>query len=74
MLQEFTECMEMAMNEAYSALEKSANDMTCFYGMHCQNSPTNQVSDQVCLNAQNITTTYPIKKLNHKWLESIPSH
>ena len=67
-LREFTDCMEMTTNEAHSALQKAADDMARFYDVHCQHAPTYKVGDKVWLNAQNITTTRPMKKLDHKWL------
>ena len=67
-LGEFTTCMSQATQEAQSALPKVADDMACFYDLHCQTAPVYKVSDKVWLNAQNVTTTRPIKKLDHKWL------
>ena len=60
--------MEMATNEAHSALQRAADDMTHFYDVHRQHAPTYKVGDKVWLNAQNITTTRLTKKLDHKWL------
>ena len=67
-LREFTDCMEMATNEARSALQRAADDMARFYDSHHQHAPTYKVGNKVWLNAQNITTTRPMKKLDHKWL------
>ena len=67
-LREFTDRMEMATNEACSALQRAANDMARFYDIHHQHTPTYIVGDKVWLNAQNIITTRPTKKLDHKWL------
>ena len=67
-LDEFITHMEMATNEACSALSKAADDMARFYNLHCQAAPTYKIGDKVWLNAQNITTTFPMKKLDHKWL------
>ena len=67
-LREFTDCMEMATNEVYSALQRAANDMARFYDVHCQHAPTYKVGNKVWLNAQNIITTWPTKNLDHKWL------
>ena len=67
-LEEFTERMEMATNEARSALEKAADDMARFYDVHRQAAPVYKVGDKVWLNARNIATTRPTKKLDHKWL------
>ena len=42
--------------------------MACFYDLHRHTAPVYKVGDKVWLNAQNITTTHPMKKLDHKWL------
>ena len=60
--------MDAATNEACSALTKAADDMACFYDLHQQAPPSYKLGDKVWLNAQNITTTRPMKKLDHKWL------
>jgi hypothetical protein len=60
--------MEAATSEARSALSKAADDMSRFYDRHRQTAPTYKIGDKVWLNAQNITTTRPMKKLDHKWL------
>ena len=57
----------MATNEACSALAKAADNMAQFYDLHCQAAPTYKIGNKVWLNAQNITTTCPMKKLDHKW-------
>src|SRR3979490_1428188 len=67
-LDEFTTCMETATNEARSALSKAADDMARFYDLHHQAAPTYKIGDKVWLHAQNITTTCPMKKSDHKWL------
>ena len=58
--------MEEATKEARSALEKAADDMACFYDVHRQAAPVYKVGDKVWLNAQNISTTRRMKKLDHK--------
>ena len=60
--------METATNEAHSALSQAADDMAHFYDSHRQAAPTYKIGDKVWLNAQNITTALPMKKLDHKWL------
>ena len=60
--------MEMATNEARSALQRAADDMARFYDVHRQHAPIYKVGDKVWLNAQHITTTRPTKKLDHMWL------
>jgi len=67
-LGEFTTRMAQATEEARSALNKAADEMTRFYDAHRQDSPNFKLGDKVWLNAQNITTTRPMKKLDHKWL------
>ena len=67
-LDEFTTRMSQATQEARSALSKAADDMACFYDLHRQTAPVYKVGDKVWLNAPNITTTRPMKKLDHKWL------
>ena len=42
--------------------------MARFYDLHHQTASVYKVGDKVWLNAQNITTTCPMKKLDHKWL------
>ena len=71
-LEEFTTRMEEATKEARSALEKAADDMARFYDVHRQAAPVYKVGDKVWLNAQNISTTQPMKKLDHKWLGPYP--
>ena len=73
-LREFTDHIEIATNEACSALQRAADDMVHFYDVHHQHAPTYKVGDKVWLNAQNITTTQPKKKLDHKWLGSYTVH
>src|SRR5882724_9108336 len=67
-LNDFASCMEAATKEACSALTQAANDMACFYNAHHKEAPLYKVGDNVWLNGQNITTTCPMKKLDHKWL------
>ena len=61
----------IATSEAHSGLEK-ADDMASFYDIHCQAAPVYKIGDKVWLNAQNISTTQPMKKLDHKWLSPYP--
>jgi len=46
----------------------AADDMAQFYDAHHREAPLSKVRDKVWLNGQNITTTCPMKKLDHKWL------
>src|SRR5882724_3514214 len=67
-LNDFASWMEAATKEACSALTQAADDMAQFYDAHCKEAPLYEVRDKVWLNGQNITTTHPMKKLDHKWL------
>ena len=60
--------MEEATKEARSALEKAADEMAHFYNVHRQAAPVYKVGKKVWLNEQNISTTRPMKKLDHKWI------
>src|SRR5882672_5702334 len=67
-LNDFTSQMEVATKEACSALSRAVDDMARFYDTHRREAPLYMVRDKVWLNGQNITTTRPMKKLDHKWL------
>src|SRR5882672_4274108 len=64
----FTSWMEAAMKEACSALSRVTDHMAHFYDTHWREAPLYVVGDKVWLNGKNITMTYPMKKLDHKWL------
>src|SRR5882724_7878900 len=68
----FASWMEVAMKEAHSALSQVVDDMARFYDAHRREAPLYTVADKVWLNGQNITTTRPMKKLDHKWLGPYP--
>ena len=67
-LNDFTSQVEAATKEACSALTQAPSDMAQFYDAHHREAPLYKVRDKVWLNGQNITTTCPMKKLDHKWL------
>ena len=67
-LNDFASWMEAATKEACSALTQAADNMAHFYDTHHKEAPLYEVRDKVWLNGQNITTTCPMKKLDHKWL------
>jgi len=66
-LNDFASWMEAATKEAHSALTQAAHDTAHFYDTHHKEAPLYKVRDKVWLNGQNITTTCPMKKLDHKW-------
>src|SRR5882672_10509108 len=71
-LNDFASRMDAATKEARSALFRAAGDMARFYDAHQREAPLYAVRDKVWLNGQNITTTCPMKKLDHKWLGLYP--
>src|SRR5882724_12581958 len=71
-LNNFTSRIELAMDEAHSALSQAADDMAQFYDAHLREAPLYEVEDKVWLNSQNITITQLTKKLDQKWLGPYP--
>jgi hypothetical protein len=57
--------MSKAREEAGHALKRAADDMKKYYDRK-RNSEEYKVGDQVWLDAKNITTDRPKKKLDHK--------
>jgi len=68
MVNEFTERMRMAIEEAKSAIHKAQNDMKRYYD--CQRTPALvfKPGDKVFLDASDIHTTRPSQKLSHRRL------
>src|SRR5882724_10392796 len=71
-LNDFASRMGKAMDEACPALTQAADNMAQFYYANHRETPLYKIGDKVWLNSQNITTTQPTKKLDHKWLSSYP--
>lgn len=69
---EFMSCMKSAVEEANASLMKAADDMAQFYDINRQEIPPLAVGDKVWLDATNITTACPKKKLDDKWLGPYP--
>ena len=67
-LDNFASRMAQAMEEAWAALVKAADDMARFYDAHRREAPKYNVGDKVWLSSENIRTAHPMKKLNYKWL------
>ena len=65
---DFAKQIKQAEEEAKSALRKAADDMARFYDAHRSEAPEYTAGDQVWLDAHNITTDRPTKKLSDKWL------
>ena len=60
--------MESALKEAKAALAKSKDDMAKYYNWKRTPAPDYQLGDRVYLNASDIQTTRPSKKLSHQRL------
>jgi hypothetical protein len=56
-------------DRAMQALEKTKDNMSKYYDQHHQPQPEYQVGDEVLLNARNIQTVRPTRKLAHKLCE-----
>jgi Chromo (CHRromatin Organisation MOdifier) domain len=65
---DFITQMQKATDEAQSALWKATDDMAWFYDTHHAEAPEYAIGDQVWLNAWDISTDHPTKKLSDKWL------
>jgi hypothetical protein len=65
---EFTDRMKLALEEAKAALNKAKDDMSPYYNQRRLPTPTYQPGDKVYLDASNIKTTRLLKKLSHQQL------
>jgi len=69
---EFTDRMKMALEEAKSALNKAKDDMARYYNQRWLPTPTYQPGDMVYLDASDISTTRLSRKLSHRRLGPYP--
>jgi hypothetical protein len=69
---EFTDRMKLALEEAKAALNKAKDDMSRYYNQRRLPTPTYQPGDKVYLDASDIKTTRPSKKLSHRQLGPYP--
>jgi len=60
--------MDSTLTEARSALEKAKDDMTRYYNRDHIPAPTYQPGDKVFLDASDLRTNRPSKKLAHRYL------
>jgi len=65
---EFTDQMKLALEEAKAALNKAKDDMARYYNQRRLPTPTYKPGDKVYLDASDIRTTRPSKKLSHRQL------
>ena len=66
---EFTDQMRNTLEEAKSALAKAKDDMAKYYNQQQTPAPVYVPGDKVYLNAGDIHTTQPSKKLSHTALD-----
>jgi hypothetical protein len=69
---EFTDRMKSTLEEAKSALAKAKDDMARYYNQRRTPAPVYQPGDKVYLDAADIHTTRPSKKLSHRRLGPFP--
>jgi hypothetical protein len=69
---EFAERMKNTLDEAKAALSKSKDDMARYYNQRRTPAPDFQPGDKVYLDATDIATTRPSRKLSHKHLGPFP--
>jgi hypothetical protein len=65
---EFTNQMKMALEEAKSALNKAKDDMARYYNQRRLPTPTYKPGDKVYPEASDISTARPSRKLSHRRL------
>ena len=65
--QEFADQIWKTHTEAESALKKAAEDMKQFYNHKRNESYNFKVGDHVWLEATNVSSDQPMKKLDDKW-------
>jgi hypothetical protein len=65
--EDFVTHMKEIRVEATSALKQAALDMKRYYDRTHADAPSYKEGDKVWLNAKNIKTTRPAKKLDYKW-------
>jgi len=65
---EFTERMRMAIEEAKSMIHKAQDNMKRYYDRRRTLAPVFNPGDKVFLDASDIRTMRPSQKLSHRWL------
>ena len=69
---EFADRMRESMDEARAALSKAKDNMARYYNQRHDPAPVFEVGDKVYLDASDIKTTRPSKKLSHRYLGPFP--
>jgi len=65
-INEFKDRMRDTLEEAKAALAKSKDDMTLYYNRKCTPALKFKAGDMVFLDASDIQTTQPSRKLSHR--------
>jgi len=71
-INEFKDRITDTLEEAKAALAKSKDDMALYYNRKCTPAPEFKVGDMVFLDASDIQTTRPSRKLSHQRLGPFP--
>jgi hypothetical protein len=69
---EFADCMKSMLDEAQAVLAKSKDDMVRYYNQRRTPAPKFEVGNKVFLDASDINTTRPTKKIAHHYLCPYP--
>jgi len=69
---EFRDRMARAQEEAKAALAKAKDDMARYYDRRRTPAPKYKIGDKVYLDASDIRTTRPSRKLSHRYLGPFP--
>jgi hypothetical protein len=69
---EFTDRMKLALEEAKATLNKAKDDMARYYNQRRLLAPVYKLDDLVYLDASDIKTTRPSRKLSHRRLGPFP--
>ena len=69
---EFMERMRESLEEAKAALAKAKDDMTRYYNQRRDPTPEYKIGDKAYVDASDIKTTRPSKKLAHRNLGPFP--
>ena len=67
-MSEFADHMKDTLSEAHAALAKSKDNTACYYNQYHRPAPIFTTSDKVFLDASDIHTMHPLKKILHHFL------
>jgi hypothetical protein len=70
----FLSAISRARDDAEAALTKAASDMKKYYDKHHGETPKYTVGDKVWLDASNVTTDWPMKKVGSQTIGTLYHH